>query len=54
MLKRLNEIAGFSDKDREHILYTLDAMIKELKLKGLLFALSKLTLKLKLFFSKSI
>ena len=27
MLKRLNDISKFSQKDKEHILYTLDAMI---------------------------
>jgi transcriptional regulator with XRE-family HTH domain len=35
MLKRLNDIASFPDQDREHILYTLDAMIKSVKLKSL-------------------
>lgn len=35
MLKRLNDIASFPDRDREHILYTLDAMIKSVKLKSL-------------------
>lgn len=35
MLKRLNDIAAFSDNDKEHILYTLDAMINSIKLKAL-------------------
>ena len=35
MLKRLNDIATFPDKDKEHILYTLDAMIKSVKLKSI-------------------
>ncbi len=35
MLKRLNEIASFSEEDRNHILYTLDALIKNVKLKSL-------------------
>ncbi len=35
MLKRLNDIASFPEQDREHILYTLDAMIKSVKLKSL-------------------
>ena len=35
MLKRLNDIARFSQKDKEHILYTLDAMISSIKLKEL-------------------
>lgn len=35
MLKRLNEIASFSEEDRKHILYTLDALIKNVKLKTL-------------------
>jgi transcriptional regulator with XRE-family HTH domain len=35
MLKRLNDITKFSKKDKEHILYTLDAMINNVKLKGL-------------------
>lgn len=33
MLKRLNDIAGFPDEDKKHILYTLDALIKSVKLK---------------------
>ena len=35
MLKRLNEISGFTDEDKNHILYTLDAMIKSVKLKNI-------------------
>ena len=33
MLKRLNEIQSFPEKEREHILCTLDALIKNVKLK---------------------
>lgn len=32
MLKRLNDIAAFPEEDRKHILYTLDALIKNVKL----------------------
>ena len=35
MLRRLNDIAKFPDKDKDCILYTLDAMINNEKLKGL-------------------
>lgn len=35
MLKRLNDIAKFPEQDKNHILYTLDAMINNAKLKGL-------------------
>jgi len=35
MLKRLNDIMTFSKEDREHIIYTLDAMIKSIKVSGL-------------------
>jgi hypothetical protein len=35
MLKRLNDIISFPSEDREHILYTLDALIKNVKLKSL-------------------
>ena len=35
MLKRLNDIAKFSNNDKEHILYTLDAMINNVKLKAI-------------------
>lgn len=35
MLKRFNEIEGMEDEDRNHILYTLDALIKNVKLKAL-------------------
>lgn len=31
MMQRLNDIATFREKDREHILYTLDAMIRDVK-----------------------
>lgn len=34
-LKRLNDIAGFLDEDEKHILYTLDALIKNVKLKSI-------------------
>jgi len=32
MLKRLNDINSFTEKEREHILYALDALIKNAKL----------------------
>ena len=32
MLKRLNDIATFSKKEQEHILFALDAMITKIKL----------------------
>ncbi len=32
MLKRLNDISALPDKDREHILYALDGLIKSAKL----------------------
>ena len=35
MLKRLNDIAGFLDEDKKHILYTLDGLIKNVKLKAI-------------------
>ena len=35
MLKRLNDIMSFSKEDREHIIYTLDAMIKSIKISSL-------------------
>lgn len=35
MLKRLNDIQGFSEKEREHILYALDALITKAKLKSI-------------------
>jgi len=35
MLKRLNKIAKFPKTDKEHILYTLDAMIKSVQLKNI-------------------
>ena len=33
--KRLNDIAKFSEQDKEHILYALDAMINNVKLKAI-------------------
>ena len=35
MLKRLNDIAGFSQQERAHILFALDAMITKIKLKSI-------------------
>ena len=35
MLKRLNDIASFSDEERKHILFALDAMITKVKLKSI-------------------
>ncbi|WP_369049320.1 helix-turn-helix domain-containing protein [Tenacibaculum sp. UWU-22] len=35
MMKRLNDIAKFSEQDKEHILYALDAMINNVKLKAI-------------------
>lgn len=35
MLKRLNDISALPDKDREHILYTIDSLIKSAKLQAL-------------------
>ncbi|MDR6568833.1 UNVERIFIED_ORG: hypothetical protein DFS12_105581 [Chitinophaga ginsengisegetis] len=32
MLKRLNDIAGFPEEDKQHILYTPDDLIKSDKL----------------------
>ena len=34
MLKRLNDINDLSDKDRDYILYTLDALIRDAKTKN--------------------
>jgi len=31
MLQRLNDISQLKEKDKEHILYTLDAMIRDIK-----------------------
>ena len=31
MLKRLQEVMGFSDPEREQVLFTLDAVIREIK-----------------------
>ncbi|SHN32507.1 DNA-binding transcriptional regulator, XRE-family HTH domain [Cyclobacterium lianum] len=33
MIRRLNDIAKFSEQDKQYILYALDAMIKSAKLK---------------------
>ena len=35
MLKRLNDIVSFPKEDQDHILYTLDALIKNVKLRSL-------------------
>ena len=35
MLTRLNDVTQFPEKDQEHIFYTLDAMIKNVKLRQL-------------------
>jgi len=35
MLKRLNDISKFSEVDKEHIIYTLDAMINNVKFKAI-------------------
>lgn len=35
MLKRLNDISALPDKDNEHILYTIDGLIKSAKLQAL-------------------
>lgn len=35
MLKRLSDIAALPDKEREHILYTIDGLIKSAKLQAL-------------------
>jgi hypothetical protein len=35
LLKKLNDIASFPDEDKKHILYTLDALIKNVKLKAI-------------------
>lgn len=34
-VKRLEDIASFPEEDKNHILYTLDALIKNVKLKSL-------------------
>ncbi|WP_189702564.1 hypothetical protein [Subsaximicrobium wynnwilliamsii] len=34
MLKRFQDISEFDDEDRKHMLYTLDALIKSVKLKS--------------------
>ena len=35
MLKRFQDIDQFNDEDKKYILYTLDALIKNVKLKGI-------------------
>jgi len=35
MLKHFNEIESMNEEDRNHILYTLDALIKNVKIKAL-------------------
>lgn len=35
MLKRLNDISSFSEQEREHILFALDAMITKVKLNSI-------------------
>jgi hypothetical protein len=35
MPKRLNDISALPDKDREHILYTINGLIKSAKLQAL-------------------
>lgn len=35
MLKRLNDITSFDEEDKIHILYTLDALIKNVKIKSM-------------------
>lgn len=35
MMKRLNDIAKFSEQDKQHILFALDAMINNVKLKAI-------------------
>jgi hypothetical protein len=35
MLKRFKDISEFSEQDKEHIIYTLDALIKSVKLKSI-------------------
>ncbi|WP_431167665.1 helix-turn-helix domain-containing protein [Tenacibaculum halocynthiae] len=35
MLKRFEDIIAFDDQDRKYILYTLDALIKNVKLKSI-------------------
>ena len=35
MLRRLNDIAKFPENDKNYILYTIDGMISNVKLKGL-------------------
>jgi len=35
MLQRLNDIARFEERDKSHIIYTLDAMINNVKLKAI-------------------
>lgn len=35
MLKRLNEIESMQEEDKKHILYTIDGLIKSVKLKNI-------------------
>jgi len=35
MLKRFKDISEFSEQDKEYIIYTLDALIKSVKLKSI-------------------
>ena len=35
MLKRLNEIENMQEEDKKHILYTIDGLIKSVKLKNI-------------------
>ena len=35
MLKRFKDISEFSEQDKEHVIYTLDALIKSVKLKSI-------------------
>jgi transcriptional regulator with XRE-family HTH domain len=35
MLKRFQDIASFPDEDQNHIMYTIDALIKNVKLRSL-------------------
>ena len=35
MLKRLNDISALPDKDKEHILYTIDGLINSANLQAL-------------------
>ena len=35
LLRRFEDIAGFEKEDKEHILYTLDALIKSVKIRNI-------------------